>query len=351
MTELVTVRGPLDDDQIGWICALYGPTDPNYASSDFVRHQFVGNPFGWSTHAFAMDGGRAVGHTGVVPFVARRDGRPVSAGKIEAVVVAPSHRGTRLPDGRSLAVGVLETAYAHAHGCGIDLLFGLAPPRVAAVHERAGCRRLKIDVPTYVLVTGPSAVGVDWPRRRRVATSGLSVAQNLAAGSAFRLARTLTGTRSRPSIEPPTDDDATMAAADPGPGRWTISGDEAWSWYAGSGTLRALTIPGPYGSRALIRYREGDSASIQVVAWRPERAGLLPAVLLLGSARLIARRADAPTLRFQPWPGSCGNGELVRACRRLGLFPRTETELVLHASDPGVEIEQLDLTPFFYITF
>jgi hypothetical protein len=351
VTELVTVKGPLDDAQIEWVNALYGPTDPKYASPDFVRHQFVENPFGWSTHVFAIADGQAVGHTAVVPFHARRDGQPLTAGKIEAVVVAPSHRGTRLPDGRSLIIGILETAYAFAHETGIDLLFGLAPPRVAAVHARAGCMRLKLDVPTYVLLTHPAAVGVDWSRRRRIATRTLSVAQNLLSGSAYAVAGGLWRGTSVTPLDGLEDGDAAMTVASPGAGRWTISGDDAWAWYAGSGTLQALTIGGRHGSRAVVRYRQGDNASIQIVAWQPRRPGLLSAVLLVGAARRIARRAGAPTLRFQPWQGSGGDAGLARACRRLGLFPRAETELVLHAADPSSEIEQLDLTPFFYVTF
>ena len=140
--EVQTIRGPLDDEQLTWLTGLYGPVDPKYGSLEFVRHQFVDNDFGWAVHAFAMDDGTPVAHTGVVPFRARRGTRPLTAGKIEAVVVAESHRGQRTERGGSIATETLQAAYQSAHDNGIEVLFGLAPPRVTAIHVRAGCRRV-----------------------------------------------------------------------------------------------------------------------------------------------------------------------------------------------------------------
>src|SRR4051794_19211847 len=93
--EIRPVRGPLDDEQLSWIAELYGPVDPKYGSLEFVRHQFVRNPFGWAAHVFAVEDRRAVGHSGVVPFHARFADEPIVAGKIEAVVVDAAHRGRR----------------------------------------------------------------------------------------------------------------------------------------------------------------------------------------------------------------------------------------------------------------
>ena len=70
--ELQPLCGPLTDEQVGWIVDLYGPADVEYSSAQYVRHQFVENPFGWSVNVFAVDYGRAVGHCGVIPFRARR---------------------------------------------------------------------------------------------------------------------------------------------------------------------------------------------------------------------------------------------------------------------------------------
>ena len=37
--RIVTVKGPLTDEQLGWLVALYGPVDAKYASLDFVREK------------------------------------------------------------------------------------------------------------------------------------------------------------------------------------------------------------------------------------------------------------------------------------------------------------------------
>ena len=77
--EIRKIRGPLDEEQLGWITSLYGPVDPKYASLDFVRYQFVGNPYGWSAHAFALTEDGPVAHVGVVPFRARLGSQPLAA--------------------------------------------------------------------------------------------------------------------------------------------------------------------------------------------------------------------------------------------------------------------------------
>jgi len=345
VTEIVKVKGPLDDLHLGWLAGLYGAVDDKYASLDYVRHQFVRNPFGWSAHAFAVDDGRAVGHTGVVPFAARLGDAAFTVGKLEALVVDPAYRGKRLDDGESIAIGVLRSCYAFGHECGIDVLFGLAPPNITPIHVRAGCRRVDAETPTYVLVTQPGRIGPDWPRRRRAAVAGLAVLQNTLVVGASAATRGV----GRAVLDLPVEADAALAHASAGAGEWTVSGDDAWDWYVGSDLLRALEIPGRNGSRAILRLRDRDS--IQVVAWRARRPGVRPALELLASLRRLARRTGAPTVRFQPWDGSGGNGDLARACRLLGLVRREEAELVLHTSDPSFDELAIRMTPFFYVTF
>lgn len=345
MTEIVKIKGPLDDEQLGWLAGLYGAVDDKYASLDYVRHQFAGNPYGWAAHAFAVDDGRAVGHTGVVPFAARLGDDAFTVGKLEALVVDPTYRGRRLDDGESIAIGVLRSCYAFGHECGIDVLFGLAPPNITPIHVRAGCTRVDAKAPTYVLVTHPGRVGVDWSRGRRAAVAGLAALQNtLVAGASAATFGADDG-----ELDLPAEADADLAHASTRAGEWTVSGDDAWDWYVGSGVLRALEIPGRNGSRAILRLRERDS--IQVVAWRARRPGLRPAFQLLSSLRRLARRTGSPTVRFQPWDGNGGNGDLARACRVLGLVRREEAELVVHTSDPSFDELAIRMTPFFYVTF
>ncbi|HEY7420750.1 MAG TPA: hypothetical protein VH541_01975, partial [Gaiellaceae bacterium] len=219
-------------------------------------------------------------------------------------------------------------------------------PRVARIHERAGCRRVELDAPTYVLVTHPRVAGREWSARRRVGATALSLVQNAVVATAYAAAR-VAAPGARPRVGELTAADEELAAADePGEG-WTVSGTDAWPWFAGSGVLKAVEIGGRFGSRAIVRLGAAGTA-VQVVAWRPERDALPAAVLLLGALRRLARERGAPSLRFQPWSGTSGNGALTRACRLLGFARRAEVEIVLHGVAAA---ETVELTPFFYVTF
>jgi hypothetical protein len=345
--EIRRIRGPLDDDRLAWIAELYGPVDPKYGSLDFLRHQFVANPFGWAAHVFALDDGRAVGHSGAVPFHARFGEEPIVAGKIEAVVVDAAHRGRR-EDGGSVATDVLSALYPFGLENGIDVLFGLAPPHVARVHNRAGCPQVPTDAPAYTFVADTRSFRRnERSRKRRLGGVALGAAQSAVLAAAFTAARAA----ARPSVrvEAPTAEDARLAAARTDARSWTISGTDAWDWYVGSGLLRAIEISGPSGCRALVRVDESHETTVQIVGWRPRREGLLPAVLLLGAAARIARERRAPTLRFQPWAGEAGDGALARACAALGFVKRPEADLLLYANDR--RYDSVRLTPFFYVTF
>lgn len=336
MVEIRTVCGPLDEEHIGWIADLYGPVDHHYASRDYVRHQFVDNPFGWSANVFAVDDGVGIAHCGVVPFRARRGDTPFVAGKLEALAVAESHRGGRMPSGRSIAIEVLSTLYPFALENGVEIVFGLAPPNIAPIHVKAGCRAATIDAPTYVLVTKP----------RDAKQQALALGQRALLGTAYALGRIVTWSWERPEIGEPLVADADLVEATAGDGEWTVSGSDAWDWYMGSAVLQAVDLG---GSRAIVRLERG--ANTQIVAWRPKRPGLLPALLLLGALARLARRSDSPTLRFQPWRGSGGDNGLARACALLGFVRRGEATVVLSSTDPAFEKLALRLTPFLHVTF
>lgn len=338
--ELLRIRGPLDDEKLGWLASIYGPVDAKYRSLEYVRHQFVANPFGWTVHVFAVADEGPVGHCGVVPFRGRLDGEPLTIGKLEALAVARAHRGRRVEDGGSVATDILTTLYAFAHENELPVLFGLAPPPVARIHVRAGCRQVALDAPAYVLVSNPRTYGqTERSRRRRATAVALSLAQ--------RAAISLPGP-TRAALEAPSEADADLVVAETRTGTWTVSGADAWDWYVGSGVLRALDVD---GSRMLVRVDEAAETTVQIVAWRPRRSGVLPAVRALAAAAHVARERRAPTLRFQPWRGIGGGGELVRACRLLGFVRRPEVPLLVHASDPRFERAVPQLTPFFYVTF
>jgi hypothetical protein len=336
--ELRRVRGPLDETQLEWVSQLYGPVDHKYRSLDYLRHQLVENPFGWSVHVFALDGDRAVGHCCVVPFRARRGGDELAVGKLEGLAFDPAYRGRRA-DGGSNAVDLLAALYELAHDNGLPIVFGLAPPGVDRIHVRAGCRQVPVDAPAYVLVADVDAFARGSASRRRRAASALAAGQRTLLIPAATV-------RSSTRVERPRDEHAELAAAHPAVNGWTISGDDAWEWYVGSDVLRVVEVSGRHGSRALVKL--ADDETTQIVSWRPAGPGLTPAFALLRCVARLAREHRAPTLRFQPWPGSDPGGALTRACRLAGLVRRPEVDLVVHGD---TALDRFRLTPFFYVTF
>jgi len=337
------LRGPLSDEEVAWITELYGPVDAKYRSPSYVQHQFVGNPFGWSVNVFAVAGGRAVGHCGVIPFHAVRGREPFVAGKLEALAVDAAFRGRRAEDGGSVATDILSRLYAFAVEEQIDVLFGLAPPAVARIHLRAGCHVVPTNAPAYTRIVDAGVFArSEQSRRRRVAARALGLGQRALVAPALPLSRPF-------RMDPPTEDDASLVSGDPGSTAWTVPGADAWKWLSGSGVLRTLALPGRFGSRALIRLDDIGGTTVQIVAWRPVRPTLATAFRLLGAVGALARGHHAPTLRFQPWWGDGDNGTLARACRLAGFVRRAEADLLLYPDDP--EFDDVRLTPFFYVTF
>jgi len=323
--ELVELSGRLKDEHVGWIASVYGPVDAKYRSADYVRHQFVDNPYGRSVNVFAVADGGPVGHCGVVPFRARRGEEVFAAGKLEALVVDASHRGG------SVATDILSRLYPLAVESGLRPLFGLAPPAVARIHVRAGCHLVPTNAPAYACVTDPASFG-----RRRLAAGALAAAQRAL----------LLFPRSRPEVGPPSAAEKSLAVGDHSGTAWTVTGADAWDWFAGSGALRVLEAP---GSQALVRLDESQPSTVQILAWRPQRRGLAAAFALLRTALALARAHRAPTLRFQPWRGDEDERELARACSLAGFLRRPEADLLLYPDGPGVD--NFRLTPFFYVTF
>jgi GNAT superfamily N-acetyltransferase len=322
--ELVELSGPLADKHVGWITSVYGPVDAKYRSADYVRHQFVDNPYGRSVNVFAVADGRPVGHCGVVPFRARRGEEIFAAGKLEALAVDAAYRGG------SIATDILSRLYPLAVGSGLRPLFGLAPPAVARIHVRAGCHLVPTNAPGYTCVTDPAAIG-----RRRPVAAALATAQRAL----------LLFPRWRPETEPPGVDESLAVGGDASPA-WTIVGADAWGWFAGSGVLRVLEAR---GSRALVRLDESQPSTVQILAWRPRKRSISAAHELLRASAALAWAHRAPTLRFQPWRDDEDERTLVRACRLAGFVRRREADLLLYPAGDGVD--DFHLTPFFYVTF
>ena len=345
MIDFLVISGHADERELGWIASLYGEVDAKYASLDFLRHQFVDNPIGWSAHVFALDEGRPVGHVAAVPCRARTGSSELVAAKVEALVVAPSHRGRRV-DGRSLPVVMSERLRETARERGAVVLFALATDQANRVFERAGFHPVQHGAFSLVLVTRPQTRS----QNRRVASGlvALMVVQRFVLAVAFGAARLGAGFPSV-SIRTPDARDAELTASSPRSG-WTISGDDNWAWLTGSGLLHTVEISGPHGSRAVVRLPSGagDDAPAQIVAWEPRRPGARSAILLLGFVARHAHAAAAPTVRFQPWPDNVHAHNLERMCRRLGFVRRSIVALEL---DGEAELDDAVVSPFFYVTF
>jgi hypothetical protein len=335
--EIRSLCGPLAEEQVGWIVDLYGPVDAKYRSTQYVRHQFVDNPFGWSANVFAVDGDRAVGHCGVIPFRARRQSGPFVVGKLEALAVDGAYRGRRAEDGGSVATDILVRLYPFAVENGLEVVFGLAPPPVARIHVRAGCHLVPTNAPAYTCVVDvESFTGTDRSSKRRIGARGLAGMQ-----------RALLAPFSTPSsLEQPTDADAALASVATLTDGWTVSGADSWSWFVGTGVLSALELDD--GTRALVRLDDSHATTVQIISWEPRSPTLRRAFRLLAAAAALARSHRAPTLRFQPWRGGTAEAVLARACVLAGFVRRPEADLLLFPDDAQPDVR---LTPFFYATF
>jgi hypothetical protein len=335
--ELLSLSGPLTDEHVGWIVELYGPVDAKYRSHAYVRRQFVENPFGWSVNVFAVAADKPVGHCGVIPFRARRGAETFVAGKLEALAVDAAHRGRRTEDGGSVATDILTRLYPFGVENGMEVVFGLAPPPVARIHVRAGCHLVPTDAPAFTSIVDSATFG------HGLAARGLGIAQRALLGAASA------ALPAESRIEEPSEGDADLAVAPDALPGWTVSGADSWEWFAASGVLRALDLPGRTGSRALVRMDESQPTTVQIVAWRPRRPGLAPGFRLLAAAAALARERRAPTLRFQPWRGGRDEAALSRACALAGFVRRPEADLLVYPDD--VLADAVRLTPFFYVTF
>jgi hypothetical protein len=344
MGEVVVVEGPLDDERLGWVKGLYGRADAKYLRPEVLHHLLAASPAGPALHAFAVDGERAVAHCAVVPMRGRLGTDELRCGKLEALFVDEAYRGRRA-GGTPLAIVLLDRLYDFADEKGFQLLHAYVQPAVGRVTrftplEGVGRRSL-------VAVTTPG------PGRSR-AEALLAVGQRAVRESAYAGARAAARPPGGTELRPPADADLDLVDAPaPPPGRWTVLASDAWAWHRESPLLRVLQIHGARGCRALVQLPGRPGESVRLIGWRPERAGVLPAIQLLGAAGRVARETGAATLRFQPWSAPGGDGALERACRMLGFVPRDDlTTLWVRARDPAlVRREAVVPTPLFSLAF
>jgi hypothetical protein len=331
-----TLAGPLDDAELTLVGDLYGRIDSKYRRLSYLRHLFVENPYGWALHSFARDGNDVVGHCAVIPVRARVGGEAAMSGKVEAYVVEDRYRrGRERGSERPVALDLLTAVSGAAAERGIDPLHAFLTPRVGAIFERAGYHAQATNARPYVLLISPTRPGV-------LASAGATGQRTLVslAGAALRVAAAR-------CAAPGGGDGDLVAPSSPGDS-WTIAGNDSWDWFAASGFLQVLELPGPRGSRALI-LTEADEEPVHLLAWRPNRAGLSSSAALLAALARFARERSAPTLRIQPWPGIGGDGALIRACRLLAFVPRPPFTIYVRSAQANAQT--VTPSPFFYATF
>lgn len=360
MTELVLLDGPLDDERLGWVAALYGQADPRWADVALVRHLCVDDPSGRAVHAFALDdAGAAVGHCCVLPMATRVGGRadPAVSGKIEALYIAPEHRGDVVEhDGRQapLAMAMIRALYDFAESRGMGLLHSYSDPALGRLHRIARLRAVTAPAVVRAAVLAPRTIaGRATSRRERLTRLAGGMLQRTWLTLAGLLARATLVRPGRSGVRPAAGfDPAALAVADPPAGRWTISGADAADWYTSSPLLRTVALPGADAPKALVRWPGGDATAADLVAVDLAGGGLRHAIALVAAVAACARRAGADQLRWLSWPGP-GTALVDRACALLG-FVVVERELTLYCRAGGpafADVEGFVPTPFLVAIF
>ena len=314
------VDGPLDTTRLESICRLYGAVDPKYRSPAYVAHLFDESPAGPGLHAFAVDEGRAVGHVAVARTLARHGTRPLSAGKLEALVVAPSHRGGPAPIVRTM----LDRLYARADEVGVDLIHAYVSPPIGRI-----IRFARLDD-----VGRPSVVAVVRPRS--AAERVLAAVQRAAIAVAPRVETVVrrVGEDDRDLLETPARREEA----------WAVVGDGALDWYARSPHVRVVELA--EGSRLLVQLPGSSQDPLRVAGWRAGRSGTSHAVSAIAAAFHLAREAGASTLRVH-------SPDIAGSARLLGFVPRRDlTTLWVRARDPSLaRRDAVVATPFLYLGF
>jgi hypothetical protein len=340
MPEIVTLEGPLDEERLQWVIDLYGEVDAKYRRRDILQHLLEQSPAGPALHAFAVEGGRGVGHCCVVPLPARRGSEPIRSGKLEALVVEKAFRGRRGTD-EPVVLSLLARLYELADERGIEVVHAYVTPAVGRV---TGFVPVEVGRPTLVAVVSPEDRG---SRTRLWMERALAPIQ--------RFVRALTGVGRPPAeLRPAESADVDLLPAAPPPdAAWTSLAEDAWDWYRASPIVRVLALGGDGADRALVQVPGAPGEPVRLIGWRPSRAGVRPALQLLAALGATARASGAGTLRVQLWGPDVSSRTLNRACLLTGFVPRKDmTTLWVRARDHALERpDRIVATPLFYLGF
>jgi hypothetical protein len=337
VVEVVTAEGPLEEARLGWVADLYGEVDPKYRDLTYIENLFSRGPAGPALHAFATDDRVPVGHAAVVPTPARRGRGTLRAGKLEALVVEASHRGSR-GEGPPVVRLMLDALYALADARGFEVIHAYVLPRVGRT-----IRFTRLDgvaAPSLVSLLKPTRTGAKGRAEWLLATAQRSARAIAGLGGARASARIVrpvaagdSGLLKTPSLQ---------AEA------WAIVADGALDWYASSPYLRILE-PGD-GARALVQLPGSPRDALRVAAWESPSPGIGSALVLLDAAARLGRESDAATLRLQFAPL---DPSLRRAARALGFVERNDlSTLWVRTADPDLaRPDAVRATPSLYLGF
>ena len=325
MTSIETADGPLDARMLDWVAELYGPIDPKFRDRDFLVHLLVRGPAGPALHAFALADDTPVGHACVVPTPARHGARHLRAGKLEALVVAPSHRGG------SVARTLLDRLYTRADDRGFELIHAYVSPAVGRVIRFSRLDGVGSPSLVSLLRGGGSAARRSVAALQRTARAPLSL---VARGTP--LVRRLA-----------LEDRDLLAVPNVGSDAWAVVADDALEWYAKSPYVRVLEQD---GRRLLVQLPGSPQEPLRVAAWHGPHRGTLGAFAALAAAVRLARETDAVAVRVQQQPL---DPTLRRAARVLGFVSRHDlTTLWVRAREPSLErAEAVVPTPMLYLGF
>ena len=335
VVEIEAADGPLDARRLRWVADLYGVVDPKYRRAEFLEHLLVRGPAGPALHAFAVSDGAPIGHAAIVRTPARRGANALRAGKLEALVVAESHRGRRAGD-VPVARRLLDRLYAHADERGIELIHAYVAPAVGRVIRFT--RLDGVGPPSFVSLLTDGSTGA---ARRTLATLQLVA----------RTTTSLVGWSRDTIVRALSADDRDLLAAPPVPAEsWAVVADGAFDWYATSPYVRVLELRGRAASRLLVQLPGSPRDPLRIAAWRSARPGTRAAIAALDAAARVARDAGAAAVRVQD---PQADPHLRRAARLLGFVPRRDlTTLWVRARDPALERSDAVVpTPMLYLGF
>lgn len=337
MIEVLTHRLAVGERETNWIVDLYGGVDQKYADPEFVRHQFAGNPLGWSLHAFALDGEVPVGHCALLPLPARLGTDTVVAGKFEAFAVRPEYQSAALENGRLIGLGLLADLYARARDEGFSILHDLAAPDLGVMHRLHGAQRVPIPWRTFIGVGDRRVVG-ELQTRRALAATSLAALQSALRRISSAVADSAVVRMAEPTDAPPARRVVPTDA-------WTLDAPDIWEWLVGSGLL--AWVDEPSGGRALVRVPGPARQAAELLDWSPGSHRFTGAVAAIAEVAQLG--GEGRSVRVGNTSDDPG---LKRAARALGLVtsrrPQTLYVKTLHTD---IDASNVVVTPYFFATF